>query len=139
MVVREVQNLELLKKSDMSENVKNSKKAPGVKSFIGGTILTDERVTKQIPFLIFLAFLAILLITNRNWSERTIRKVEVLQDTLDELRSESITLSAKLMNSSRPSEIARKVEKANLDLQEPSRPPQKLVVKKSKLSWKFGE
>ena len=139
MVVREVQNLELLKKSDMSENVKNSKKAPGVKSFIGGTILTDERVTKQIPFLIFLAFLAILLITNRNWSERTIRKVEVLQDTLDELRSESITLSAKLMNSSRPSEIARKVENAKIDLKEPSRPPQKLVVKKNRLSWKFGE
>jgi len=123
----------------MTENVKNSKKSPGVKSFIGGTILTDERVTKQIPFLIFLAFLAILLITNRNWSERTIRKVEVLQDTLDELRSESITLSAKLMNSSRPSEIARKVENAKLDLQEPLRPPQKLIVKKNKLSWKFGE
>lgn len=139
MVVREALNLELLKKSDMPENVKNSKKAPGVKSFIGGTILTDDRVTKQIPFLIFLAFLAILLITNRNWSERTIRKVEVLQDTLDELRSESITLSAKLMNSSRPSEIARKVENAKIDLKEPSRPPQKLVVKKNRLSWKFGE
>jgi hypothetical protein len=132
-----VQNYELLRKSDMAEKVKNTKK-PGVKSFIGGTILTDERVTRQIPFLIFLAFLAILLITNRNWSERTIRKVEVLQGTLDELRSESITLSAKLMNSSRPSEIAKKVEKANIDLEEPSRPPQKLVVKKNKL-WKFGE
>ena len=119
----------------MAEKVKNTRKA-GVKSFIGGTILTDERVTRQIPFLIFLAFLAILLITNRNWSERTIRKVETLQGTLDELRSESITLSAKLMNSSRPSEIAKKVENAKLDLQEPSRPPQKLIVKKNKLSWK---
>ena len=121
----------------MAEKGKNTKK-PGVKSFIGGTILTDERVTRQIPFLIFLAFLAILLITNRNWSERTIRKVEVLQETLDELRSESITLSAKLMNSSRPSEIVKKVEKANIDLTEPTRPPQKLIVKKNKL-WKFGE
>jgi hypothetical protein len=123
----------------MTESKKNSKKAPGVKSFIGGTILTDERVTRQIPFLIFLAFLAILLITNRNWSERTIRKVEVLQNTLDELRSESITLSAKLMNSSRPSEIAKKVENANIGLHEPVKPPQKLIVKKNKLSWKFAE
>jgi hypothetical protein len=135
--VPEARNYELLKKSDMQGKDKNSR-GPGVKSFIGGTILTDERVTKQIPFLIFLAFLAILLITNRNWSERTIRKVEVLQGTLDELRSESITLSAKLMNSSRPSEIVKKVERANIDLVEPSRPPQKLVVKKNKL-WKFGE
>jgi hypothetical protein len=129
----------LQKKSEMSKNVKNSKKSPGVKSFIGGTILTDDRVTRQIPFLIFLAFLAVLIITNRNWSERTIRKVEVLQNTLDDLRSESITLSAKLMNSSRPSEIAKKVENANIDLHEPVRPPQKLVVKKNKLSWKFAE
>jgi hypothetical protein len=122
----------------MAEKAKNSKKA-GMKSLIGGTILTDDRVTRQIPFLIFLAFLAVLLITNRNWSERTIRKVEVLQETLDELRSESITLSAKLMNSSRPSEIVRKVENANIDLQEASRPPQKLVVKKNKLPWKFAK
>ena len=122
----------------MAEKVKNSKR-PGVKSFIGGAILTDDRVTKQIPFLIFLAFLAVLLITNRNWSERTIRKVEFLQETLDELRSESITLSAKLMNSSRPSEIVRKVENAHIDLQEPIRPPQKLVVKNNKLPWKFAK
>ena len=122
----------------MAEKAKNTKKA-GVKSFIGGTILTDDRVTRQIPFLIFLAFLGILLITNRNWSEKTIRKVETLQSSIDELRSESITLSAKLMNSSRPSEIAKKVEKAKIDLQEPSRPPQKLVVKKNKLSWISGE
>lgn len=122
----------------MAGKAKNSKKT-GVKKFIGGAILTDDRVTRQIPFLLFLAFAAILLITNRNWSERTIRKVEVLQSTLDELRSESITLSAKLMNSSRPSEIVKKVESANIDLQEPLRPPQKLVVKKNKLSWKFGE
>jgi hypothetical protein len=108
-----------------------------VKKWIGGSVLADDRVIKQIPFVVFLAFLAVLLITNRNWSERTIRKVEVLQETLDELRSESITLSAKLMNSSRPSEIVKKVENAHIDLQEASRPPQKLVVKKNKLSWKF--
>lgn len=114
----------------MAEKNKNKKKSAGMKSFIGGTILTDERVTKQLPFLFFMAFLAILLITNRNWSERTIRKVEVLQDTLDELRSESITLSAKLMDASRPSEVAKKVEEANIGLQEPVKPPQKLIVPK---------
>ena len=120
----------------MSEKVKNKK--TGVKSFIGGTILTDDRVTKQIPFILFLAFLGLLMITNRNWSERTIRKVEILQDTLDNLRSESITLSSKLMNASRPSEVAAKVKKAGLDLQEPVKPPRKLIVRNNK-HWIFGE
>ena len=100
-----------------------------MKSFIGGTILTDERITRQLPFLFFLAFLGIVLITNRNWSERTIRQIEVLQDTLDELRSESITMSANLMDASRPSEVARKVEEADIGLEEPVRPPKKLIIK----------
>jgi hypothetical protein len=133
---RAVQNSELQKRFDMTEKAKNKK--PGVKSFIGGTILTDERVTRQIPFIIFLSFLALLLITNRNWSERTIRKMEIMQDTMDNLRSESITLSSKLMNASRPSEVQKKVEKAGLDLQEPVRPPKKLNVNKKRL-WIFGK
>ena len=112
----------------MTEKVKNTKK-PGMKSFIGGTILTDERVTRQLPFLLYLAFMAMLLIANRNWSEKTIRKVEILQDTIDELRSESITLSAKLMDASRPSEVAKKVEQANIGLKEPVKPPRKIIVR----------
>ena len=114
----------------MSEKVKNNKKPGGMKSFIGGTILTDDRITRQLPFLLFLAFMAMMLITNRNWSERTIRQIEVLQDTLDELRSESITMSARLMDASRPSEVAKKVEEANIGLTEPVKPPKKLVVPK---------
>jgi len=98
----------------MEEKGENKKKKSGVRSFIGGTILTDERITKQLPFILFIAALGILLITNRNWTERTIRQVEVLRDTLDDLRSESITLSAKLMDASRPSEILKKVKKAEI-------------------------
>jgi hypothetical protein len=114
----------------MTEKIKNSKRKPGMKSFLGGTILTDERFTRQLPFLGLLAFFALVLITNRNWSERTIRQIEVVQDTLDELRSESITLSARLMDASRPSEVIEKVKAAGLELEEPVRPPQKIVVSK---------
>ena len=122
----------------MAEKSKNSKKSGGVKTFIGGTILTDNRISKQFPFILFLAFLGMLLITNRNWSERTIRQIEVLQDTLDELRSESITMSAKLMDASRPSEVAKRVEEANIGLQEPVKPPQKLIVhEKNRKLWEF--
>ena len=113
----------------MAEKVKKNKKAGGMKSFIGGTILTDDRVTRQLSFLFFIAAFGIILITNRNWSERTIRQIVVLQDTLDELRSESITLSAKLMDASRPSEVVKKVEEAGIGLHEPITPPKKLIVK----------
>ncbi|MBN1821482.1 MAG: hypothetical protein JXR31_05845 [Prolixibacteraceae bacterium] len=117
----------------MAENEVNTKKQKkGVKSFIGGTILTDERVTKQIPFVFFLAFLGLILITNRNSAEKTIRKIEVLQDSIKELRSESITISAELMQISKPSEVIEKVRDANIGLEEPVNPPQKLIIKKDK-------
>jgi hypothetical protein len=114
----------------MTDKTKNTRMKTGMKSFLGGTILTDERFTRQLPFIGLLAFFALALITNRNWSERTIRQIEVLQDTLDELRAESITMSAKLMDASRPSEVFEKVEEAGLGLEEPKRPPEKIVVKK---------
>lgn len=116
----------------MAEQAKNTKKRAGMKSFIGGTILTDDRITRQLPFVLFLAFLGILLIANRNWSGSTIRQIEVLQEELDELRSESITLSAKLMDASRPSEVAKKVEEAAIGLEEPVKPPQKLIIEEEK-------
>ena len=116
----------------MAEQAKNTGKRRGVKSFIGGTVLTDERITRQLPFVLFLAFLGIMLIANRNWSESTIRQIEVLQEELDELRSESITLSAKLMDASRPSEVAKRVEEAEIGLQESMRPPKKLIIAKEK-------
>lgn len=131
-----VQNCVLRKKFEMKENKRNIKRKPGMKSFLGGTILTDERFTRQLPFLGLLSFFAVVLITNRNWSERTIRQIEVVQDAIDELRSESITLSARLMDASRPSEVFEKVEEAGIDLQEPIRPPGKIVISKNNLKWK---
>lgn len=123
----------MLKRYNMEEKRTNpNRKKGGVKSFLGGTILTDERFTRQLPFISLLAFFALVLITNRNWSERTIRQIEVLQDSLEELRSESITLSAKIMDASRPSEVIERVEEEGIELEEPYRPPKKIIIKKSK-------
>ncbi len=121
----------------MSETKINSKKKPGVKSFLGGTILTDERFTRQLPFLSLLVLFAFILITNRNLAERTIRQIEQVQENINELRSESITLSARLMDASRPSEVVEKVEEAGLGLEEPVKPAQRIVIKKNKRKWRL--
>lgn len=112
------------------KNKTNGKSRPGVSSFLRGTILTDERVTRQIPFFLFLVFLGLVLITNRYRTEKVIREIETLQDTIDDLRSQSITNSAKLMHMSKPSEVVMKVKEAGLGLQEQVRAPGKIVVNK---------
>jgi hypothetical protein len=116
----------------MAEQGKNTKKRPGMKSFLGGTILTDERTLRQMPFVGFLALWGLFFITNRNWSESTLREIQTLQEEITDLRSQSVTYSAKVMDASRPSEVAKRVEDANTGLQEPLRPPQKLIVENEK-------
>ena len=116
------------KECKMAAENKNTKKRPGMKSFIGGTILTDERISKQFPFVVLLAFFALVLIMNRNWSEKTVRQISDMQNELEALRAEHATISAKLMDASRPSEVAKKVQEAGIDLEEPMKPPKKLIV-----------
>lgn len=112
----------------MAAENKNTKKRPGMKSFIGGTILTDERISKQFPFIVFLAFLGLVLIMNRNWSEKTVREISDVQKELEALRAEHATISAKLMDASRPSEVAKKVKESGIGVEEPVKPPKKLVI-----------
>jgi cell division protein FtsL len=117
----------------MAEKKNTGKKhLTGVSSFLRGTILTDERITRQFPFVIFLVIMGLLMITNRYRSEKVIREIEVLQDTIDDLRSQSITNSARLMHMSKPSEVVQKVKSAGLGLEEQVRAPGKLVVDKMK-------
>jgi hypothetical protein len=114
------------------KNNTNGKSRPKVSSFLRGTILTDDRVTRQFPFIIFLACLCLVLITNRYRSEKVIKEIEVLQDTINDLKSQSILNSSKLMHLSKPSEIVQKVKEAGLGLQEQVRAPKKIVVDKIK-------
>jgi hypothetical protein len=112
----------------MTATKRNNRKRPGMKSLIGGTILTDERISRQFPFVLMLALFGLTLIMNRNWSEKTIRQIGDEQKELEALRAEHATISAKLMDESRPSEVAKRVEEAGIGLSEPLRPPKKLIV-----------
>ena len=114
-----------VKKNGKSKGRKNS-----LKSFLGGNILASERLTRELPFVFFVVFLGILLIANRYWSEKTIRQIEAVQDSIKELRAESVTFETELMRMNRPSEIVSKVSENGLDLMEPLEPARKLKVEK---------
>jgi hypothetical protein len=102
----------------------------GVKSVLGGGVLGSDRVMRQIPFIFFLVFLSLVMITNRYWSEQTIREIEMVKDSIRQLSAEAVTHEAKLMGINRPSEVARRVQENGLELMEPEHPAQRIVVKK---------
>ena len=104
--------------------------AKNFKSILGGTILASEQVTKQLPFVFFLAFLGIGLITNRYWTEKTIRKMEMVRDSLKEFKAESVIHETELMYINRPSEVAKRVIERKIELIEPIEPAKRIKVKK---------
>ena len=117
----------------MTEKNEHSKKkisATGLKSILGGTVLASEKVTKQLPFVFFLALLGIGLITNRYRAEKTIRKMEAVRDSLREYKAESVIHETQLMYINRPSEVTKKVKERKIDLIEAVEPPKRIIIKK---------
>ena len=99
-------------------------------SVFSGTFLSNEKVLKHIPFLLFLSVIAILYIANGYWADDKIRQVNKLGSRLKELRSEYISTKSDLMFVSKQSEVAKSADK--MGLKEPIAPPMKIVVDTSK-------
>jgi hypothetical protein len=61
------------------------------RSFLDGSILTWSNITRIMPFLFFLTFIAILYIGNSYIAQRTFKKIEDIKSELKELRSQHIS------------------------------------------------
>ena len=99
-----------------------------------GTLLTRDKVTRQLPFVLFLTFLIILYIGNRYHSEKVIRETLMLQTELKELRARSIYIASELEFISRQSEIVKRVDNHSMGLKEAVNPPWKLEIDKKRKS-----
>ncbi|MFC2080984.1 FtsL-like putative cell division protein [Bacteroidota bacterium] len=93
-----------------------------------GSVLTRDRVVRQLPFVLFVTFLIILYIGNRYHAERVIRQSMELQTELKELRARAISTASELEFISRQSEVVKLVESQGLELKEAVEPPIKITV-----------
>ena len=97
-----------------------------------GTVLTRDRVVRQLPFVFFVTFLIIIYIGNRYHAERLIRQTMGLQTELKELRARAISTASELEFISRQSEVAKLVENQGLELKGAVEPPKKITVTRSR-------
>lgn len=111
---------------EKSSVVDEELKSFSFKQIIDGTLLTRQAVIRQLPFILFLALLGVLYISNRYNAMRITRQVNEMQAEIRELRAHSITIAAELMNMSRQSQVARMVQEKGLDLKESVTPPRLL-------------
>ena len=76
--------------------------------------LNYQSVVKQVPFFLFLSFLAVLYIYNGHYADKTIRKINRLSKEVKELKYEYIAVKSKVMFQSKQSELIKAVEPLGL-------------------------
>jgi hypothetical protein len=79
-----------------------------------------------LPKILFVMVLGLIYIGNTHYAEQTVRKIDVMQVEVEDLRADYTTLKSDLMFSSKQSEVARRVKA--FGLKESLIPPYKVVV-----------
>lgn len=113
---------------DESQERRELKKAGTLKGLLAGSLLTKEKVVRQLPFILFLTGLAFIYIGNRYHAEKLVRENSRLQDEVSELRARALSTSAELMHLSKQSEVLHLLKEKNMGLRESVTPPRKIVV-----------
>ncbi|WP_346319098.1 FtsL-like putative cell division protein [Chitinophaga sp. YIM B06452] len=86
-----------------------------------------QLITRNLPFLLFLAVIALVYIANSHLAEKKVRRINKLSREIKELKWEYLSVKSELMFRSKLSEVSKAVEQ--LGLKELSTPPQRIEVK----------
>lgn len=101
------------------------------KSILSGTSLawgtiSARWVLQNLPFVLFVGFLATIYIANAHLAERQVRTIQNLQKDVKELKRQSNALKSELMTKSKLSEVGETVEATGL--KKSAWKPKKIVV-----------
>jgi len=77
-------------------------------------LLNYQSIVKQVPFFLFLAFLAVIYIYNGHYADKTIRNINQTAKQVKELQYEYKTVKSEVMFRSKQSELAKAVEPLSL-------------------------
>lgn len=95
-------------------------------SLLSGNILSRSEVRRMYPYMLFIAFLMLLYISNVFKMQQMYRREAALKREIKELRAKSVTISSMKMNATRQSQIIKELRERGIDLQE-SLTPHKLI------------
>ncbi|PVH24029.1 MULTISPECIES: FtsL-like putative cell division protein [Sphingobacterium] len=102
-----------------------------IRTIFSSNPLSTYSVTKNLPFIAFIALLGLLYISNRHLAENTVRRIDRLGKDVKELGWDYKSLHAELMKLTTQTEIAKRAD--TLGLTERTEPPIKIeLVKKDK-------
>lgn len=79
-------------------------------------LLNYQSVVRQLPFFLFLTFLAVLYIYNGHYADNTIRDITKTTKEVKELQYEYKTVKSEVMFRSQQSQLAKAVEPLGLKI-----------------------
>ncbi len=100
-----------------------------VKSILEGSFLVRDKVIGLLPFLVFLTGIGLLYIFNSNYANRTIISISKTKKQITEQRFEYINTKSKLMQTTRQTEIAKRLQHSGL--KESKTPPRKILIEQT--------
>jgi hypothetical protein len=115
------------------EQNNNNKKSNPIAMLLSGRLLTQEAVVKNLPYLLFLAFIGIVYIANGYLAEASVRKINTTQQEIKELRSEQISIKSELNNTIIESELKKIIAERKMGLEESFDPPKKIIVENEEI------
>lgn len=128
-------------KNKIDKKVKTDKRQPkkkkaSIRDLIDGSILTREYVIDQMPYIFFLALIAMIYIGNKYDSEKMARDAVVIQNQIKELRCEKISIHSELDSLSKQSSVTKLINEKKLSIKQLVEPPKKIVIPNKKNSGK---
>lgn len=93
---------------------------------LGGTVLTEDLLWKNMRFIITIFIIIVLYISNRYSCIEKVSNIERLQQELKDAKYESLTISAELMSVSRQAKVQELMQKNGVELEMPKEPIYKL-------------
>ena len=98
-------------------------KSSTVRDILNGNILTKKFFQKRYGLIIMIAVLVFLYVDNRYQCENQQAREIELKKKIQDVKYESLTISAELMEISRQSNVMKKVNESGLPLVESTTPP----------------
>jgi cell division protein FtsL len=115
---------------EKNTEIKQTKSSAFLKDLLSGSTISEKIILKNLGYVFLVTFLAAIYIGNRFHAEKVTREMTRLQREVRDLKAESLSTSADLMDISRQSEVYREVKEKGLNLEELKTPPYKLIVSK---------
>jgi len=118
---------------EKKENIKepgNKQIKPGsiIKELLSGSMVSEKIILKNLGYVSLITLLSAIYIGNRFHAEKITRESTRLSREVKDLRAESLSTSAALMDISKQSEVFSMVREKGLNLEELKTPPYKLLV-----------